>query len=133
MGTGSLVLAAIEAVCLFLVSANGLIVLLGGAAIGLARGAAWFHSAAIRLPLLGIAAVGALLNLWLLANSWRLRNAHSARWRKKPLLPSERRRIILVATLSVLALLFVAAELFLHNRFHGSAFASVHVSYQNFC
>lgn len=133
LGSGSLALAAIEAVCLFLVSANGLIVLSGGAAIGLAQGAAWIHAAAIRLPLLGLAAFGALLNLWLLVNSWKLRNSPSARWRKKPLLPSERRRIILVATLSILALLFVATELFLHHRFHGSAFASMHMTIQNIC
>jgi len=124
LGSGSLAVAAIEAVCLFFVSANGLIVLLGGAAVGLAQGAAWIHTAAIRLPLLGLAAFGGLLNLWLLVNSWRLRNAPSARWRKKPLLPSERRRIILVATLSILTLLFVGAELFLHHRLHGSAFTS---------
>ncbi len=124
LGSGSLAVAAIEAVCLFFVSANGLIVLLGGAAAGLAQGAAWIHTAAIRLPLLGLAAFGALLNLWLLVNSWRLRNAPSARWRKKPLLPSERRRIILVATLSILTLMFVGAELLLHHRLHGSAFAS---------
>src|SRR5215467_7464759 len=114
LGSGSLALAAIEAVCLFFVSVNGLIVLLGGAAVGLAQGAAWIHIAVIRLPLMGLAAVGALLNLWLLVNSWRLRNAPSARWRKKPLLPSERRRIILVATISILTLLFVGAELILH-------------------
>lgn len=124
LGSGSLALAAIEAVCLFFVSANGVIVLLGGAAIGLAQGAAWIHSAAIRLPLLGLAAFGALLNLWLLVNSWKLRNAASARWRKKALLPSERKRIILIAVLSILTLLFVGAELFLHHKFHGSAFAS---------
>lgn len=124
LGSGSLFLAAIEAVCLFFVSANGLIVLLGGAAIGLAQGAAWIHSAAVRLPLLGIAAFGALLNLWLLLNSWKLRNAASAQWRKKALLPGERKRIILVATLSIFTLLFVGAELFLHHRLHGSAFAS---------
>jgi hypothetical protein len=124
LGSGSLALAAMEAVCLFFVSANGLIVLLGGAAIGLAQGAAWIHTAAIRLPLLGLATFGALLNLWLLLNSWRLRNAASARWRKKALLPSERNRIILIAGLSILTLLFVGAELFLHHKFHGSAFAS---------
>lgn len=124
LGSGSLALAAIEAVCLFFVSANGLIVLLGGAAIGLAQGAAWIHSAAIRLPLLGLATFGALLNLLLLVNSWKLRNAASARWRKKALLASERRRIILIAVLSILTLLFVGAELFLHHKFHGSAFAS---------
>ena len=44
LGSGSLALAAMEAVCLFFVSASGVIVLLGGAAIGLAQGAAWIHS-----------------------------------------------------------------------------------------
>jgi hypothetical protein len=131
LGSGSLALAAVEAACLFFVSANGLIVMLGGAAVGLAQGAAWIHTAAIRLPLLGLAACGGLLNLWLLVNSWRLRNAPSARWRKRTLLPSERRRIILVATLSILTLLFVGSELFLHHRLHGSAFASNHLRVPN--
>ncbi|MGC1903853.1 MAG: hypothetical protein WA715_08550 [Candidatus Acidiferrum sp.] len=124
LGSGSLALAAIEAACLFFVSANGLSVLLGGAVVGLAQSSARIHTASIRLPLLGLAALGAFLNLWLLVNSWRLRNAPAARWRKKPLLPSERRRNILVAALSILTLLIVGAELFLHHRFHGSAFAS---------
>ena len=44
VGSGSLVLAALEAVCLFLVSANGMILLLGGASIGLAQGLLFFHS-----------------------------------------------------------------------------------------
>jgi len=123
LGSGSLAIAVIEALCLFFVSANGLIVLLGGASITLAQGAVLFHSTAIRLPLLSLATLGALLNLWLLFNAWRLRSAPSARWRKKPLEPKERRRIAIVTTLSVLTLLFVAAELFLHHRLHGSSFA----------
>jgi hypothetical protein len=131
LGSSSLALAAIEAVCLFFVSANGIIVLLGSAAIGLAQGAAWIHTAAIRLPLLGLAAFGALLNLWLLVNAWKLRNAPSARWRKKLLLPNERRRIIFVVVLSTLTLLFVGAELFLHHKLHGSAFAENYGSASN--
>jgi hypothetical protein len=124
VGSGSLALAAIEAVCLFLVSANGLALLVGGTAIGLAQGAAWIHTAAIRFPLLGLASLGALLNLWLLLNAWRLRNSRAARWRKRPLLPGERKRIVLIATLSLLTLLLVGVELLLHHRLHGSAFAS---------
>jgi hypothetical protein len=123
LGFGSLTLAAIEAICLFFVTANGLALLLGGASIAFAQGVVVFHSAAIRIPLLSLATIGAVLNLWLLFNAWRLRSAPSARWRRKPLEKKERRRIVIVATLSILTLLFVATELFLHHRFHGSSFA----------
>lgn len=122
LGSGSLVLAAIEAICVFFVSANGLIVLVGGATIGLAQGAAFIHAAAIRLPILAVATLGALLNLWLLFNAWNLRRAGSAMWRIKPLTLKERRRIILIAAMSIVTLL-VASELYLHHKEHGSAFA----------
>jgi len=123
LGFGSLAVAAIEAVCVFLVTANGLVLLLGGASIGLVQGAVLFHSAAIRLPLLSLATLGALLNLWLLFNAWRLRRARSAQWRRRPLDGKERRRIVVVGTLSIITLLVVATELFLHHRLHGSSFA----------
>jgi len=122
LGSGSLVLAAIEAICVFFVSANGLIVLVGGATIGLAQGAAFIHAAAIRLPILAVATLGALLNLWLLFNAWNLRRAGSAMWRIKPLTLKEQRRIILIAAMSIVTLL-VASELYLHYKEHGSAFA----------
>ena len=125
LGFGSLTLAAIEAICLFFVTANGVALLLGGASIAFAQGVVFFHSAAIRIPLLSLATIGALLNLWLLFNAWRLRNASSAQWRRKPLEKKERRRIVIVAALSILTLVFVAAELFLHHRLHGSSFARV--------
>jgi hypothetical protein len=123
LGLGLLAVAAIEAVCLFFVTANGLVLLLGGASISLAQGAVLFHSAAIRLPLLSFATLGALLNLWLLFNARRLRRASSARWRRRPLDQKERRRFVIVGTLSIITLLVVATELFLHHRLHGSSFA----------
>jgi hypothetical protein len=123
LGAGSLTLAAIEAICLFFVSANGLILLLGGLSAGVAQSVVFFHSAPVRLPLLALATIGALLNLWLLFNAWRLRSAPSAQWRRKPLLPAERRRIVIVAVLSVVTLTLVGTELYLHHKYHGSAFA----------
>jgi hypothetical protein len=127
LGLGSLTLATIEAICLIFVTANGVALLLGGASIAFAQAVVVFHSAAIRIPLLSLATIGAMLNLWLLFNAWRLRSAPSARWRRKPLDKKERRRIIVVATLSILTLAFVATELFLHHRFHGSSFARVSI------
>jgi hypothetical protein len=123
LGFGSLVVAAIEAVCLFFVTANGLVLLVGGASISLAHGAVLFHSAAIRLPLLSLATLAAVLNLRLLFNAWRLRRAPSAQWRRRPLDQKERRRIVIVGALSIITLLVVATELFLHHRLHGSSFA----------
>jgi len=123
LASGTLFVAGIEAVCLFFVSASGVAVLVGGSAVVLAQGLLFFHQAAIRLPILAIATLGALLNLGLLWNQHRLRTAPSAQWRMQPLSSKERRRIVFVAAVSVLTLLIVATELYLHHKFHGSSFA----------
>jgi hypothetical protein len=119
----SLFLATIEAVCVFVVSANGVAAVVGSSGIVLVEGARIFHQAAIRLPLLAVATFIALLNLWMLFNTLRLRRSGAAQWRIRPLQASERRRMMVIAALSVITLLFVALELFLHLRLHGSAFA----------
>jgi hypothetical protein len=119
----SLLLATIEAVCVFVVSANGVAALVGSSGIVLVEGARIFHEAAIRLPLLALATVIALLNLWMLFNTWRLRRSGASQWRMRPLQARERRRMMVIAALSVVTLLFVALELFLHHRLHGSAFS----------
>jgi hypothetical protein len=119
----SLFLATIEAVCVFVVSANGVAALVGSSGIVLAEGARIFHQAAVRLPLLALATVVALFNLWMLLNAWRLRRAPTAQWRLRPLLASQRRQIALIAALSLLTLVLVGAELFVHHKLHGSAFA----------
>jgi hypothetical protein len=119
----SLFLATIEAVCVFVVSANGVAAVVGSSGIVLVEGARIFHQAAIRLPLLAVATLIALLNLWMLFNTWRLRRSGAAQWRIRPLQASQRRRMIVIAALSVITLLFVALELFVHLRLHGSAFA----------
>ena len=123
LSSGSLLFASVEAICLFLVSANGLALALGGSAIGLTQGALFFHSAVLRLPILAAASAMAVLNLGLLVNQWRLRRLPSAKWRMRPLSLKERRRILLIAAMSVLALVLVATELYLHHKLHGSAFA----------
>jgi hypothetical protein len=119
----SLFLATVEAVCVFVVSANGVAAIVGSSGIVLAESARIFHQAAIRLPLLALATVIAVFNLWMLLKAWRLRRTPAAQGRIRPLPPSERRRIALIAVLSILTLFFVGAELFVHHKLHGSAFA----------
>jgi hypothetical protein len=121
----SLFLATVEAVCVFVVSANGVAALVGSSGIVLAQGARIFHQAAIRLPLLGLAIVIAVFNLWMLLKAWRLRRARTAQWHMHALAASERRQMALIAVLSILTLLLVGAELFVHHKLHGSAFAGV--------
>jgi hypothetical protein len=93
----SLFLATIEAVCVFVVSANGAAALVGSSGIVVAEGARVFHQAAIRLPLLGLAIAIVLFNLWMLLNTWRLRRRPTAQWRLRPLPAAERRQIALIA------------------------------------
>jgi len=124
-GGVSLFLATVEAVCVFVVSANGVAALVGSSGIVLAEGARIFHQAAIRLPLLGLATVVAVFNLWMLLKVWRLRRASAAQGPMRPLATSERRQMALIAVLSTLTLLLVGAELFVHHKLHGSAFAGL--------
>src|SRR5579862_7802327 len=98
----SLLLATIEAICVLVVSANGVAALVGSSGIVLAEGARIFYQASIRVPLLALATCIALFNLWMLFNSWRLRHAGAAQWRLRPLQPSQKRRMALIATLSVI-------------------------------
>ena len=119
----SLFLATVEAVCVFVVSANGVAAIVGSSGIVLAESARIFHQAAIRLPLLSLATLIAVFNLWMLLKAWRLRRTSAAQGGSRPLPPSERRRIALIAVLSILTLFFVGAELFVHHKLHGSAFA----------
>ena len=123
LSSGTLFVASIEAVCLFFVSASGVALLLGGSTVVLSQSLLFFHQAAIRIPILAIATLGALLNLGLLWNQHRLRTTPSARWRMEPLTTRDRRKIILVTAMSVLTLLVVCVELYLHHKFHGSALA----------
>lgn len=121
----SLFFATVEAVCVFVVGANGVAALVGSSGIVVAEGARIFHQAAIRLPLLGLATVIAVFNLWILLKAWRLRLARTAQSGMHPLAASERSQMALIAVLSILTLVIVGAELLVHRKLHGSAFACV--------
>jgi hypothetical protein len=123
IGSGAVVLAALEAACVFFVGASSAALLSGGVALGALKALDAVHASWIRVPVLFVAAGAALLNLWVLARRWRLRSSPAAQWRIQPLTRGEKLRIALILSMSVLTLALVAAELFLHHKLHGSAFS----------
>lgn len=118
---GPLGLALIQGICAVMVFLSGVRTALGfsslvaAAAAGPATG---LHANKIRIPMLAVAAIGAVVNLLLFWNAERLRRNPSARWRMRPLTRKQRwGRLIQIGT-SVVTLLLVVVELLAHPLFH---------------
>ncbi len=113
-----LLLAFIEAVCVFSVAAAKAGVLLGSAAAIATGWSVSLHRDAIRIPVLLVAMTGAGFNLYLIWKRRRLRNSPAAAWRKRALTKRERLRTGVVLWLSVLTLILGAAEIYFHRLLH---------------
>jgi hypothetical protein len=111
----TLILAFIEAVCVFSVAAAKAGIVLGSTAAILAGWSISLHRDAIRIPVLAVAAAGAGGNLYLIWKRWRLRNSPAAAWRKRSLTKRERLKAGLVLSLSGLTLIVTAAEIYFHR------------------
>ncbi len=114
----ALILAFIEAVCVFTVGAAKVGILVGTMGAVLAGWAVILHRDAIRIPVLLIAMTGAGFNLYLIWKRRRLRNSPAAAWRKRPLTKRERVKTALVFWLSIGTLLLGAAEFYFHRLLH---------------
>src|SRR6266481_2917239 len=118
----SIAFALLQSACTAVIAISGLRVAIGLGALAAAAGvhapARGFHQDAIRIPMMVLAFLGALINLFVI---WKVRNLRSkpaAQWRQQPLtkkkLNSERFQI----ALSVLTLLLLAAEWITHPLVH---------------
>ncbi|HEX4319296.1 MAG TPA: hypothetical protein VHZ52_00230 [Acidobacteriaceae bacterium] len=123
MAWTSLLFALLQSLCTFFGAANGLRTAIGLGAIALTTSQAAFvdefHSAWFRRPMNGLALAGAVLNLVVLWQIRRLRARPAAHWRvaspsaKK--LRSERIQLVL----SIVTLVLVGIEEYLHFTQHG--------------
>jgi hypothetical protein len=89
------------------------------AAAGLHRAATGFHADAIRIPMMIVAVLGSLINLYVV---WRIRSLRarpSSQWRTSPVTSKQNRAEILQVALAILTLLLVAAEWATHRIVHG--------------
>lgn len=121
LAVGSLGLAIIQGVCAAAVFLSGIGTALGFSSLIAATAAGpatGFHANRFRIPMLAIAALGAVVNLVLLWNAERMRRNPSARWRMRPLTRKERWEKSIQLGASVLTLLVIAGELLAHPLFH---------------
>src|SRR5271165_6596366 len=118
----SFAFALLQSFCSAVIAISGLRVAIGLGALAAAAGvhapATGFHSDAIRIPMMALALVGSVLNLYLLWNARRLRNRPSAQWRRVPLTPKKKASERLQLVLSVATLVLLAAEWFTHPLLH---------------
>ena len=118
----SLIIALLQSLCTAVLTISGIRVAIGLSALAAASGvyapARGFHQDAIRIPMLTIAAAGALINLAVLAWIWRLRSRPSAQWRRQELSPRQKRSERLQVILSVVTLILVGLEVWTHPMVH---------------
>ena len=118
----SFLIAVLQSLCTAVLTVSGIRVAIGLSALAAAGGiyapARGFHQDAIRIPMLTLAAAGALLNLAVLAWIWRLRSRPSAQWRRRELSAKQKRSERLQVVLAVVTLILVGLEVWTHPMVH---------------
>ena len=116
------VIAVLQSACTAVMVLSGVRVVIGltalAAAAGLHTPAHGFHADIIRVPMMAIALIGSVLNLYVIWKVRRLRNRQSAQWRQKPLSANKKRSEQLQIVLSLLTLVLLAAEWITHPLVH---------------
>jgi len=114
--------AILQSACTAVLAISGMRVAIGLGALAAAAGihapAHGFHQDAIRIPMMVLAFLGAVINLYVIWKVRRLRSRPASEWRQQPVtkkkVNSERFQI----ALSALTLLLLAAEWLTHPMVH---------------
>lgn len=126
----SLFIAAVQSLCTAVLTISGIRVAIGLSALAAASGiyapAKGFHQDAIRIPMLILAAVGAVVNLAVVFWIWHLRAQPAAQWRRRELSTKEKRSEKLQVALAILTLVLVGLETWTHPMVHRSGPAPTH-------
>jgi hypothetical protein len=122
IGLTSLCFILLQSACTAVMAISGVRVVIGlgalAAAAGLHRPASGFHQDAIRIPMMIVAILGSLVNLYVV---WRIRSLRarpSSQWRAQPVTPRQRRSELFQIGLAIVSLLLVAAEWLTHRIVH---------------
>lgn len=125
----SFLFALLQSLCTAVLTISGIRVAIGLTALAAASGiyapARGWHQDAIRIPMLILAAAGAIVNLAVLAWIWRLRAQPSAQWRKREIGKKARRSERLQVALAILTLILVGLETWTHPMVHRTGTAPV--------
>jgi hypothetical protein len=118
----ALFFALLQSVCSAFIALGSVRLLIGIGAFATASSvlklADHMHIAAIRIPMMLLALAGSLLNLIVLWQVWRLRRRSASAWRQQPVSKKKIASEWFQFALSVLTLLFLAAEFVAHRILH---------------
>ena len=118
----SFVFALVQSACTAVFAISGVRVLIGLGALAAAAGsnapASGFHQDAIRIPMMALALVGALVNLYVLWRQWSLRRRPASQWRLQPLTKKEKRSRWFQFVLAIVTLVLLALEWWIHSMLH---------------
>jgi hypothetical protein len=124
IGLTSFFFILLQSACTAVMAISGLRLLIGISSLAFAVSGvkilASIHGNAIRVPMELLAAVGSVINLYVI---WRIRSLRarpSSKWRVAPIPPAKRRAESLQIALAILTLLLVAVEWTIHIIHHGS-------------
>jgi hypothetical protein len=114
--------ALLQSICTFFAALDGLRLVIGVGSLAIS---AWvgsaldrFHGDWIRIPMVGLALLGSLLNLAILMQIRRLRNRPASQWRQQILSPHKIRMERVQIALSIATLVLIGVEEYLHFRMH---------------
>ena len=117
-----LIFAILQSACTAVLAVSGFRVLIGLGALAIAAGtnapAKGFHADSIRIPMMLLALVGALGNLYMLWRVRSLRARPASQWRMQPVTKTKKRSEWLQFALSVLTLVVLALEFVTHTMMH---------------
>jgi len=121
---GSFLFAVLQSLCTAVMAISGLRLLIGFASLTAASLVPGFlfkiHVDRIRIPMLIVAVIGSVANLYVL---WRIRSLRArpaSQWRVQPVSAKQRRSEALQLALSAGTLVLVAVELASHLHLRGS-------------
>jgi Co/Zn/Cd efflux system component len=124
ISTTSLLFIVLQSLCTAVMAISGVRVLIGlsalAAAAGLNRPASGYHADAIRIPMMAIAVIGSVVNLYVIWRMRSLRHRPAAQWRAQPVNAKQKRMESFQIALAILSLVLVALEWWTHTIVHNA-------------
>jgi cytochrome b subunit of formate dehydrogenase len=124
IGLASFGFILLQSACTAVMAISGLRLLIGLGSLAAASLIPGFilaiHADAIRIPMMIVAVMGSVINLYVVWRIRMLRSKPSAQWRMQPVSSKQRRSETLQIVLAVLTLLLVVVESSIHHHLHGS-------------
>jgi hypothetical protein len=124
VGLTSFAFILLQSACIAVMAISGVRVIIGLSALAAAAGvhhpAHGFHQDAIRIPMMIVAILGSVINLYVVWRVRSLRARPSSQWRMTPVTPKQRRSETFQIVLAIITLVLVAAEYVTHLIIHNS-------------